>query len=246
MLLILMYHRVHGVGRVPDALGTHLRYLCDHHPLVLPGDALTHGSINVCLTFDDATVDFRHQVFPLLETLAGRALVAVPTGWIKATTRDDLDSRLAAQRAGVAMRGRYAAVTGSPLCTWRELHEMQSSGRVLCASHGHDHADMSAPETDVDKELELSFRALRQHLRQTPTTFVYPYGRTRPDIQAQVGRRFRYAMRIGSAINLDWSGNEGLLYRVNAEHFWPHGKVWSFTDRVGWQLKYLANRLRGK
>jgi len=244
MLLILMYHRVHGAGRVPNALSTHLRYLRDHHPLVLPGDALTHGSVNVCLTFDDATVDFRYQVFPLLEALAGRALVAVPTGCIAANTQGSLDSRLAAQQAA-AMSGGYA-VTGSPLCSWQELHEMQGGGRVLCASHSHSHADMSAPDTDVERELELSSAALRHHLGQAPSTFVYPYGRTRRDIQARVGRRFRYAMRIGSAINVDWSGNGGLLYRVDAEHFWPDGKVWSFTDAVRWRLKYLANRLRGK
>jgi len=244
MLLILMYHRVHEAGRIPDALDVHLRYLRDHHPLVLPGDALLHGSVNVCLTFDDATVDFRSQVFPLLETLDCRALVAVPTGYILANTGDSLDRRLAAQQA-VVMGGGYSTM-GSPLCTWQELHEMQDSGRVLCASHSHSHADMSAPDTDVRGELARSSAALRQHLGQAPSTFVYPYGRTRRDIQAQVGRRFRYAMRIGSAVNTDWSGNGGLLYRVDAEHFWPEGKVWSFTDAMRWQIKYLANRLRGK
>lgn len=244
MLLILMYHQVHGIGRIPEALGTHIGYLCDHHPLVLPGEALTRGCVNVCLTFDDATVDFCYHVFPLLKRLASRALVAVPTGWIEATTEVPLRSRLAAQQAAAAS-GRYA-VTGSPLCTWRELRDMQNSGWVQCAAHGHSHVDMRAADTDVERELTLSFAALHQQLGQAPQTFVYPYGGTRRDVQLQVRQRFPYAMRIGSAINRDWSGNQGLLYRVNAEHFWPDGKVWSFRDAVRWRIKYLVNRFRGK
>ena len=59
-------------------------------------------------------------------------------------------------------------------------------------------------------------------------------------------RHFRYAMRIGSAINRHWDGSAGLLYRVDAEHFWPAGRVWSFTDAVRWRLSYLGNRLRGR
>jgi hypothetical protein len=53
-------------------------------------------------------------------------------------------------------------------------------------------------------------------------------------------------MRIGSALNPGWNSNGGLLYRVNAEHFWPQGKVWSFGELVKYRLKYLSNRLRNK
>jgi peptidoglycan/xylan/chitin deacetylase (PgdA/CDA1 family) len=241
MLLILMYHRVHRVGRVPNALATHFRYLRDHHPMVLPGDPLEAGRINVCLTFDDATVDFRHQVYPLLETLDARALVAVPTAYVEQDTAIPLATRLAAQQTGAMARGY--TVTGSPLCTWRELSEMQASGRVLCASHGHSHADLSVPDVDLEREVQLSAAALEEHLGVLPNTFVYPYGRTSRAARVQVGRRFRYSMRIGAAINLGWAP---LLYRVDAERFWPDGRVWSLTDALRWRLNYLGNRLRGK
>jgi peptidoglycan/xylan/chitin deacetylase (PgdA/CDA1 family) len=244
MLLILMYHRVHGRGQSLDALETHLRYLADHHPIVLPGEALAKSELSVCLTFDDATADFFYCVFPLLQRLNIKALVAVPTQYIEHSSRIDRQQRLAAQQ-GAAMRGGYA-VAGSPLCTWQELREMQSAGLVSCASHSHSHVDMTLPGADVEHELSQSARLLQTQLGTPPNTFVYPYGRSRRDVQQRTARHYRYSMRIGSAMNRNWDANDGLLYRVDAEHFWPHGGIWSFGDSIKFRLKYLANRVRGK
>ncbi len=244
MLLILMYHRVHGVGVEPDALRTHLQYLRDHHPLVLPGDFLPRRELAVCLTFDDATVDFYLEVFPLLQELDARALVAVPTAFIEPTTRIPTAARLEAQASAVI--DEDYAVAGSPLCSWEELSRMQAGGRVACASHSHHHVNMVDPQIDVDTELVLSSQALSEKLGRQSDTFVYPFGRTDRQVHHRVRRCFRYAMRIGSAMNRGWDDNGGLLYRVDAEHFWPRGKVWSFTDAVKYRLKYLGNRARGK
>lgn len=244
MLLILMYHRVHGMATSADALRTHLKYLRDHHPLVLPGGALPRGELSVCLTFDDATVDLFQTVFPLLEELDAKALVAVPTAYIESTTSMPMSERLAAQDAAT-MSGNYA-VEGSPLCTWDELRTLHHSGRVRCASHSHTHVDMTAPETDVQSELALSGKLLRDQLGYAPDTFVYPYGRAQRAVQRRVRALFPHAMRIGTAMNLGWKDNGGLLYRVDAEEFWPQGKVWSYTDEVKYRLKYLGNRIRGK
>lgn len=244
MLLILMYHRVHGIGRVAHALRTHLSYLRDHHPLVLPGDPLPKGELSVCLTFDDATVDFYQQLHPLLEQLDAKALVAVPTAYIEADTGVPMQARLRAQ-GSAAMSGNYA-VSDSPLCTWTELRALQAGGRVQCASHSHNHANMTAPDIDIDAELNRSADLIASQLGQPPSTFVYPYGRSSRAVQARVRRHYRYAMRIGSAVNRGWDDNGGLLYRVDAEHFWPDGKTWSFMDAVTYRLKYLGNRIRGK
>jgi len=244
MLLILMYHRVHGVGTVPDALRTHLRYILDHHPLVLPGEPLPPGELSLCLTFDDATVDFYHEVYPLLEELDAKALVAVPTAFIEPTTQTPMAARLAAQ-SSADMEEDYA-VPDSPLCSWEELKEMQDSGRVACAAHSHNHVNMLAPEVDVELELTRSAQTLEDHLGRPPDTFVYPFGRADRRVQRRVHQHFRYAMRIGSAMNRGWGDNGGLLYRVDAEHFWPRGRVWSWSDAVRFRLKYFGNRVRGK
>lgn len=244
MLLILMYHRVHGRGRDPEALRTHLRLIRERHPVVLPGEPLPHGRLSVCLSFDDATADFRHEVYPLLRELDCRALVAVPTRYIQADTELDLARRLAAQEAAL-MSGDYAAAD-CPLCTWAELREMQDSGLVACASHSHSHADLADPRTDLDQELDRSAELMERYLGRRPDTLVYPYGASNRAVQREVARRYPHAMRIGSALNSGWRSDGGPLYRVDAEHFWPGAGLWSRADTLGWGLKYLGNRLRGK
>ena len=239
-----MYHRVHGAGTTANSLRQHLRYLTDHHPVVWPGDPLPRKELSVCLTFDDATVDFFHEVYPLLDELDTKAIVAVPTRYIQVVTEIPMQARLEAQGAAL-MSGDYTNA-GSPLCTWAELKLMQATGRVQCASHGHGHADLRDPHTNLDEEITLSKRLLTGNLGVAPQSFVFPYGNTRPEITERVLTEYRYAMRIGSALNPDWDSNGGLLYRVDAEHFWPKGSVWSFRELMKYRLKYLSNRLRNK
>ncbi len=244
MLLILMYHRVHGVGLGPDTLRQHLQYLADRHPIVWPGDPLPRRELSVCITFDDATVDFYQEVYPLLDKLDLKAMVAVPTSYIEQDTSLIMQDRLMAQNR-VIMSGDYAT-EGCPLCTWTELRQMQAGGRVQCASHGHGHADLSAADADLETELGLSRKLLSDQTGQIPQCFVFPYGNTNRVVNRRVLREYRYAMRIGTALNLGWGDNGGLLYRVDAENFWPQGKVWSLTDQISYRLKYMANRLRNK
>lgn len=83
MLMILMYHKV-GRGSHANPLGIlkeHLTYIKHRYPVVLPGDPLKRG-LSVCLTFDDATADFYHEVYPLLKSLNLPALLAVPVNLI--------------------------------------------------------------------------------------------------------------------------------------------------------------------
>jgi peptidoglycan/xylan/chitin deacetylase (PgdA/CDA1 family) len=212
--------------------------------VLLPGDPLPAGELSVCLSFDDATVDFYQELYPLLQDLDLRALVALPTAFIPDRTDLPMTTRLAAQER-TARSGDYSSA-GCPLCTWEELREMQAGGRVHCASHSHSHADMARPETDLEGELLTSSQLMERQLQRRPVSFVYPYGATNRAVQQAVGRHYRYAMRIGSAMNRGWDDNGGLLYRVDAEAFWPRGRVWSFADAVRYRLKYLGNRVRGK
>ncbi len=244
MLLILMYHRVHGRALGPDALRAHIRRIRDRYPLVLPGEPLPRGRLSLCLSFDDATVDFYHVVYPLLQALDCKALIAVPTRYIQPDTDLPMAYRLAAQdQAG--MSGDYAT-NGCPLCTWTELRTMQDSGLVACASHSHSHADLAAPGTDVVSELGRSAELMEQHLGRRPDTFVFPYGGCSRQVRRAVTRYYSYAMRIGSSMNLGWDDNGGLLYRVDAENYWPQGNLWSDSDAFRWRFKYFVNRLRGK
>lgn len=244
MLLILMYHRVHGMGGGQIALCQHLRSLVTRYPVVLPGQRLEEGKLSVCLTFDDATVDFYHLVYPILQELELTAVVGVPTAFIEQHTTLNMDARLDLQSLHVMGAG-YSASDGA-LCTWTELAEMQASGRVCCAGHGHHHESMADGETDVDAEVDQSFETLERKLGVQPDTFIFPYGSVNLRALQAVGRRFRYAMRIGGAVNRGWGNPGEFLYRVDAEHFWPQGRLWTFRSMLFWRLKWGVNRMRGK
>jgi len=244
MLLVLMYHRVHAVGGGQAALQRHLRSLASRYPVVLPGQKLAREGLSVCLTFDDATVDFYHLVYPLLHELDLTAVLGVPTAFIEEGSDLDMATRLSLQERHV-MGPNYDNSAGA-LCTWKELEAMQSSGRVLCAAHGHRHNGLADHETDIDEEIDLSARTLERRLNSRPDTFIFPYGSAHRHALKQVGKRFRYAMRIGGAVNKDWGKIGDFIYRVDAEHFWPQGDLWSSQSMMAWRLKRRFNRLRGK
>src|SRR5215467_6517495 len=142
MLLILMYHRaVAGpYGNSPEILRSHFAHLRRTYPVVLPGETLEANRLSVCLTFDDAFVDFYAYVFPLLKEYSLRAVLSVPTGFIVPTTNNGLEERLSVSPEE-AMRGRTFQLK-VPFCTWAELREMSDSGLVAIASHSHQHVDM--------------------------------------------------------------------------------------------------------
>lgn len=244
MLLILMYHRVHGVGGGEAALRQHLRSLATRYTVVLPGQRLEEGRLSVCLTFDDATVDFYHLVYPVLQELELTAVVGVPTAFIEQRTTLSIAERLDRQSRQVMGAG-YRTSDGA-LCTWTELAEMRASGRVCCAGHGHQHESMTDGETDVDTEVDQSFQILERKLGVQPDSFIFPYGAADRRALRAVSRRFRYAMRIGGAVNRGWGEPGEFLYRVDAEHFWPQGRLWTLRSMLLWRLKRLVNRSRGK
>lgn len=77
-----MYHRA-GIGKrsnLPEMLDQHFEYLL-RYPISLPGQPLQKG-VNICLTFDDATVDFADTIYPLLQKHQLPAVLGVPTALI--------------------------------------------------------------------------------------------------------------------------------------------------------------------
>src|SRR5262245_40280321 len=100
MLLALMYHRTSagpGVDKYANSvamLRDHFMFLKEHYPLLLPGDSLSKQRLSVCLTFDDATFDFYHFIFPLLKEMNIRALLGVPVHYILEKTDLSPEERL--------------------------------------------------------------------------------------------------------------------------------------------------------
>lgn len=242
MLAVLMYHRVFNTGfTVKDnAFESHLQYLVENFPIMLPNDPIRKG-LNICLSFDDAYYDFYHYVFPLLKTYKIKAQLAVPVKYVLDQTDIDPQTRLGVPH-NVAIEDTYQS--HAPLCTWKEIQEMVDSDHVVVASHSHTHKELTRPDVDLEEEIHLSKQLLEDKLGKPISTFVYPCGSMTREIHAQVMRHYQFAMRIGSALNKDWHSHRGMIHRINAEHFWPDNKAWEKFDTFRFWLKYLSNKIR--
>ncbi len=245
MLLVLMYHQILNPEK-PDtsiAFKEHLCYLKDNYPIILPGDNLIKNTLNICLTFDDAYFDFYYYVFPLLQQLKIPAILSIPTQFIQETTTITSKERLAIHYpAGLAQSKQKK----TPLCTWKELKEMVDSSFVQAASHSHNHVNLTNPDININEELQKSKFMLEQTLQTKINTFVYPFGKNSLHTNKLAMQHYKYVMKIGSALNMDWHARDGLIYRINADSLWQKNKY--ITS--GWvkkaQLKYWFNYIRKK
>ncbi|SMP41183.1 Polysaccharide deacetylase [Desulfonatronum zhilinae] len=243
MLAVLMYHDVvPGGGKYandPDLLRAHLEYVRANHPVVLPGEPLQPGKLNVCLTFDDAHVGFFHFAYPLLRELGLRAVVGVSTDVIREETTAPIHDRLrVSSQAG--RNGNTAC-----FCTWRELREMQDSGTALAACHSAGHQDLTGPGVDLDREIRSAGQIIADHLGRFPNTYVYPSGLVNRRIDRLTARHYPYRMRIGAALNHGWRNpGGGPLYRLQGDGLHdergPLGALWKPRLRFYW------NVLRGR
>lgn len=217
MLIATMYHRI-GEGKHANSkemLTEHLQYIKDNYPIVLPGDPLPRYQTAVCLTFDDATFDFYHAIFPLLQKLNIRALLAVPVQYIVEKTTLSPKERLSVSYTLSMQEEIYQ--TKVPFCTFEELREMCLSGHVEIASHSYSHANLTYPHLDLSQEIEKSKSILEKHLPQAISTFVYPFGRTSGSVHAKVKEFYPYAFRIGSHANFSWNSTQRPLSRIPAD-----------------------------
>lgn len=218
MILTLMYHRV-GLGKHANAqevLREHFLFLKERYSLVLPGDTLAPRTLSVCLTFDDATFDFYHHVFPLLKELKIRVLLGVPVHYIMHSTKLLSEERLSVPYTLMMQEGFYDQKI--PFCTWEELHEMVDSGCVEVASHSYLHCNLTFDFVDLNREVVHSKNLIEQNLAQPVSSFIYPFGKVTPALQEYVSYHYPYAFRIGSALNFGWGNGKKPLSRMPADN----------------------------
>lgn len=244
MLLILMYHRaVEGrYGNPASVLRSHFQYLRERYAIVVPGENLKPGQLSLCLTFDDAYVDFYAYVFPLLREFSLRAVLAVPTGFILPRTDLSLQERLSVPAEQAMQQDNFRAKV--PFCTWEEIREMTGSGLVEAASHSHRHVDLTRPGVDLESETLQSKGLLEQHLGRSISTLVYPFGRVNARAHSFARRHYVFAMRIGAAVNTNWRPARQPLCRVGADRLPNITRLLRWDRLAGYRLKGLVNGLR--
>ncbi len=244
MLLILMYHRA-GEGYYSNpvsVLRSHFSFFRERYPVVLPGEALKPRRLNLCLTFDDARADFYAHVFPLLQELSLRAVLAVPTAFIVESTALGFPERIAvAEEASHARRGLSHE---SAVLYLGRLRTMADSGLVEVASHSHRHVNVSHPESDPSAEALQSKTRLEQQLGRRVSTFVYPFGRVNARAHQAVTQHYAYTMRIGSALNASWTPPGQPLCRVSGDRVADVKPLLRWDRLAGYTFKWFANGLR--
>jgi len=239
-LIILTYHRItdrdNGLSAI--AFTNHLTTLVAHYPLCPPHTPIPKGSLGVYLTFDDATFDFYHFVYPLLKRLNICAMLAIPTKAILETSNMPITHRLQ------TVASPYKTNGSDHLCTWSEIREMVASGHVTPASHSCSHPNLTHRTVPLETELLDSRAHLEDQLNCAIDTFIYPYGQRNYRVDRKTLQHYRYAMRMGNALHpLDWP-EKGLLYRVNID---PHQTILPFFSPAQlnhYHLNYWLNRLR--
>lgn len=245
-IITLMFHRVNdkGLGYSPEAFATYLDYLVQNFPIVMPDEKLVPEKISLCLTFDDAYVDFYLDVYPLLLKHRIKAILAVPVKFIIENTNVSNEIRLSVPYAHDMHATNHQEKV--PFCTWQELKEMAESENVVMASHSYSHADMTHSATDLHQEIVVSKQILKQKLNLPINYFVYPYGKMNKHVHKKVCQTYDYGIRIGSALNRGWDDKNKFIYRVDAEHLWPTQRPLDkrLIRKLGY--KYWMNRLRSK
>lgn len=241
-LLILTYHRVGDIGNplTANTFTAHLINLVSTHPPWYPSTPKSSGELGIYLTFDDATFDFYHFVYPLLKKLNIRVMLGIPTQAI-----------IEHVSAPIALRLQpciqpYHQAQSIQLCSWREIREMVASGHVIPASHSHTHPHMTHKATQIQTELLLSKEKIEDQLNYPVDTFIYPYGKRNYCIDRQTLRHYRYAMRLGIASHLFGWPDSGLLYRVNMDIQVKQAPFFSKKNLRKYALNFWLNRLRGR
>ena len=241
-LVVLIYHRVGGVGGSVDLdparfddqmaelaasgrVGT-LDAGLDHVARVDPGAAA--AGTPVAITFDDGTTDLIDHALPIL------VRHQIPITLYLATKFAD---------EGLAFPG------GGPAVSWAALRDACSTGLVDVGAHTHSHVLLDRlPEHRIDDELDRSNGLIEEHLGHPARHFAYPKAVLgSPAAQAAVRARYTSAAVAGTRANPVGATDPHCLARSPIQ----------VADAMGWfrrkargglrledDLRRLANRRR--
>ena len=237
MLQVLMYHHVNSNSYTNslETIDRHFKSLKKNCVPLFPGETICYNSI--CLTFDDGYYDFYYYVYPLLKKYKLKALLSISPKFILNNCNEYFNIRLSFEHNNC-----YKEYQKGTFCTWDEIKQMVISGHVKIASHGYSHIPLTSINIDLNKEIVESKRIIEKKLEMEIESFVYPLGKLTKKINAIVKKHYQYSFRISGACNFSW--DNGIIYRINADGLTRHNNFFSFTNRTKQTIKYFLNRIR--
>lgn len=242
MILTLLYHKVlyqHKYGNDPELFAKHLDYLKKHYTFSIPGKK-TANPLSICLSFDDATFDFYHYVFPLLQKHCIPAVLAISTDFISQKTKLPPEKRLE------QIKESSPENLSEQYCSWEELKIMTTSGLVIPASHGHQHVNLKKKPHLWEQEALISKSILEKQLQTPITSFVYPYGQFDLDVHKKISEHYSYIFRIGNCLNASWQHKNKLYYRCHADNLSSESEATCFMKLASYGIKLAYKRLMNR
>ena len=238
----MMYHHV-GSDRCSNDLEIfeqHLAYISKNFTTVFP----TMGRLPqkpICLVFDDGYYDFYKFIYPLLKKYKLKALLAVTPKYILDDT-----NKSDAIRLGFEHNDLFKEYKNATFCTYKELQEMQESGLVQIVSHSYSHKNLLENNVDLHQELLESKETIEQKLSTQVESFVFPFGKYNQRILDETKKYYKYAFRIGNAVNKDFHGINGVIYRIDGDFLNSADEIFSFKNMLKFKLKALIKSITGK
>lgn len=236
----MMYHHLNSdrCSNNIDIFESHLKYISENFTSTFPTKNLP--SKPICLVFDDGYYDFYKLIFPLLRKYNIKALLAVIPKYILDDCNNDDEKRLNYEHNDL-----FKYYKEGTFCTYKELKEMIDSDLVQVVSHSYSHKNLVDDKYDLNEELVLSKNILEDKLNIKVESFVYPFGKYNQSILDETMKHYKYSFRIGNGINKDFSGINGVIYRIDGDNLEDGSEVFSLSNMLKFRFKSFVKQIVG-
>lgn len=235
-----MYHHVNSdrCSNNYEIFKSHLEYISKKFTTVFPSEQLPKKPI--CLVFDDGYYDFYKLIFPLLKQYNLKALLGVTPKYILDDTDKSDERRLSFEHNDL-----FDNFENATLCTYKELQEMIESGLVQVVSHSYSHKNLIEKDVDLELELVKSKNILEDKLNIKVESFVFPFGKYNQEILDETNKHYKYSFRIGNGVNKDFSGVNGVIYRIDADNLNSADEIFKFSKMMKYKFKTFIKSIVG-